>query len=136
MMSSPMPPNLGGICMERLYDKSYVELIESLPAFSEYVFWENLKDRKIILNEDVNESLIEKAIIQIINWNEQDEQNKLNAEKKDRKKITIYIYSNGGDVIAGLGLISAIQNSVTPIHVKCIGFSCKYGRTDTYFRAS
>jgi ATP-dependent Clp protease protease subunit len=111
--------------VEKLYDKSFLEMIDSLPQFEEYEFWNNLKNRKIILNQDVNESIIERAIIQIINWNEQDEIDGLTSE--NRKMIKIYIYSNGGDVIAGLGLISAIQNSVTPVETICLGLAASMG---------
>lgn len=110
---------------ERLFDKAYLEMVESLPQFEEYTFYKNLQNRKIILNTDVTESLVERAIIQIINWNEEDEENKLNAES--RKPIIIYIYSNGGDVISGLGLISAVQNSVTPIETVCLGLAASMG---------
>lgn len=111
--------------MEKLYDKSFLEMIESLPQFEEYEFWKNLQNRKIILNTDINESLVERAIIQIINWNEQDEIDGL--DKASRTPIKIYIYSNGGDVIAGLGLISAIQNSVTPVETICLGLAASMG---------
>jgi len=109
--------------MDKLYDKQYLEMIESLPQFEEYEFWKNLQNRKIILNTDINESVVERAIIQIINWNEED----TGIEPSDRKPIKIYIYSNGGDVIAGLGLIAAIQNSITPVETICLGLAASMG---------
>jgi ATP-dependent Clp endopeptidase proteolytic subunit ClpP len=111
--------------MEKLYDKSYLEMIESLPQFEEYEFWKNIQNRKIILNQDISESLVERAIIQIINWNEQDDDNGI--PKDERKTIKIYIYSSGGDVISGLGLISAIQNSVTKVETICLGLAASMG---------
>jgi len=121
-----MPPKIiiGGIKMSKpLYEKEYLEMVESLPQFEEYTYWKNLQDRKILLNTDINESVVERAIIQIINWNEED----YKKQTVERTPIKIYIYSNGGDVIAGLGLIAAIKNSVTEVQTICLGLAASMG---------
>ena len=70
-----------------------------------------LDDRKIILNQDIDTSLLEDVILHIIKWNKEDKD--IPVEK--RKKIFIYLASDGGDVIAGNSLISVIESSQTPV---------------------
>lgn len=72
---------------------------------------EFLQDRKIILNQDISVSVLEDVILHIIKWNKEDKD--IPVEK--RKKIFIYLASDGGDVIAGNSLISAIAESITPV---------------------
>jgi Protease subunit of ATP-dependent Clp proteases len=102
-----------------LFNKEYLEVVEKLPDFIEYTYWEQLQKRKIVLNEDIDFTLIERAIIQIINWNEEDES--VSVEK--RKPIEILLSSGGGDVIAGFALIDVIKNSKTPVHITAIGMA-------------
>ncbi|GFN32587.1 ClpP family protease [Paenibacillus xylaniclasticus] len=105
--------------MDRLYEKNYLELVESLPQFEEYYFWSQLKKRRIILNSEVNDSLVERVIMQIIEWNEED------ADKpiEERKIIEIVLNSPGGDVYLGLVLCSVIEKSITPILAASMGAS-------------
>lgn len=75
---------------------------------------ENYKNRKIILNEDIDNALLESVCLYIL---------KFNAEDKDipvdkRKPIWIILNSAGGNVTFGMGLIDCIKHSVTP--VKCL----------------
>lgn len=70
-----------------------------------------LDDRKIIFNQDVDTGILEDVILHILKWNKEDEHLPVEA----RKKIFIYLASDGGDVIAGNALISVIKQSVTPV---------------------
>jgi ATP-dependent Clp protease protease subunit len=108
---------------ERLFDKSYIELVQGVPQFEEYLFWSYLKERKIIFNTDVDENLIERASLQILKWNDEDK----DVPISERKVIEIYIYSGGGDVIAGLGLIDVIKTSKTPVHTISLGLCASMG---------
>lgn len=72
---------------------------------------EFLNDRKIIFNKDVNSDILEDVILHIIKWNKEDKD--IPVDK--RKKIYLYLSSDGGDVIAGNSLISVIESSATPI---------------------
>lgn len=72
---------------------------------------EFLEDRKIILNQDIDGSVLEDVILHIIKWNKEDKD--IPVDK--RKKIFLYLSSDGGDVIAGNSLISAIESSETPV---------------------
>jgi ATP-dependent Clp protease protease subunit len=86
-------------------------ILETL-MFEEATFKELLKDRKILLNGDIDDTVIERVIMQILKFNNQDE----NIPVEKRKPITLYINSGGGDVQAGLVLCNVIENSLTPVH--------------------
>lgn len=73
---------------------------------------ENFKNRRIILNEDIGDGLLESVCLYIL---------KFNAEDKDipvdkREPIWIILNSAGGSVTFGMGLIDCIKHSVTPIN--------------------
>lgn len=72
---------------------------------------ENLNDRKLMLNCDINDDLFETLIMYILLWNKEDKD--LPIER--RKKIYLYINSDGGEVVFGNSILDVIANSVTPI---------------------
>lgn len=75
---------------------------------------EYLDRRILIFNEDINDSLLEKYMLQIIKWNKQDKD--IPVDK--RKIITIILNSCGGDTLSGMMFLGLIKQSITPI--KCI----------------
>lgn len=72
---------------------------------------ENLNDRKLMLNCDISDDLFEMLIMYILLWNKEDKD--LPIER--RKKIYLYINSDGGEVVFGNSILDVIANSVTPI---------------------
>lgn len=78
---------------------------------------ENLQERKIILNDEIDDSVIENICLMILKWNKEDE----NIDPEKRKHIFIYINSPGGDAIAGSQILSAIASSITPVDT--VGFA-------------
>lgn len=97
--------------------------IEQYPAFVDYTFWELLKKRKILINEEINGDIVEKVIIQIFKWNEEDEHVPIDK----RKPITIYLNTLGGEVDIGLVLCNVIEQSKTPIHIIALAYACSMG---------
>jgi len=95
--------------------------VNSGTSFIESVFEKNIEQRKIILNEDITSDIVEKAIMQIIKWNEEDDANGL--EGADRKRITMYINSSGGEVNIGFCLCNVMENSKTEIETITLGTS-------------
>lgn len=71
--------------------------------------------RVVTLGEVDNESAC-KVIGLIYEINDEDLE-----KEKDRKPIKLIINSPGGDVYEGIGIIDAIKNSKTPIHVYVYG---------------
>ena len=94
---------LGGI------DKLYEQIVQ-----------ENIKDRKLILNNDITKDEIENICMWLLKWAKED---KL-IPSKDRKRITIYMASYGGLVSTGFNIIDIIESIKTP--VDCIILDVAY----------
>lgn len=105
-----------------LFEEEFLEMLDT-PPLREYVYWQNLKNRKIILNEDVSDQLVEKIIMQIERFNEMDKF----MPVEDRVPIKLFINSNGGDVGLGLVICDVIKNSKTPIIGIVLGYSYSMG---------
>lgn len=84
---------------------------------------ENLEERILVFNEDVNESLLENYILYILKWNKEDKD--IPVEK--RKEITIYINSPGGSSIDGFSMVDIIRQSITPIRGICFALAASMG---------
>ena len=91
------------------------ELIFTVDEEQDDIFQQILKsnynDRRIIINQEVNDDLLEGVTLMIMKYNQDDKY--LPVEK--RKKIVIYINSPGGDVIMGGNILDIIKSSKTPI---------------------
>ena len=66
---------------------------------------------KVILNQDVTSDLIEMICLYIFRWNLEDK----DIPKDKRRKIYLYVNSDGGDTVAGNMILSAIKLSETPV---------------------
>lgn len=77
-----------------------------------------LDKRILVINQEINDSVIEDFAMNIIWWNEEDKD--LPVEK--RNPIKIIINSPGGDAILAFGLIDVIKLSKTP--VIAVGIGC------------
>lgn len=107
-------------------DKQYLELIQQLPDnIEEYQYWKGLQERKIYFNDEVDMTIINKITHNIIRWNEEDDKD--NIPVNERKKITIYISSNGGCVVSGLSVLDAIKASKTKIVTIGVGVCASMG---------
>ena len=67
--------------------------------------------RVLIVNKDIDNSVIESYAIRILRWNDEDK----NIPSDKRQPITILIHSCGGDLFSTLFLIDIIKQSETPI---------------------
>lgn len=70
-----------------------------------------LHDRRIIINSEINDDLLEEVCMMILKWNSEDK----NLPVNSRKKIFVYINSDGGDCILGNQILSTIEYSKTPV---------------------
>ena len=77
-------------------------------------------DRKLWLIDEINENIIGNIVYSILRYNAEDKGKPI----EKRKPIYLYISSPGGDVYEGLGLVSVIQTSITPIKTICLGQAC------------
>lgn len=69
---------------------------------------EHLKERKIIVNETIDDNVIENICLMIMKWNKEDKA----LPASCRKPIYLYLNSDGGDVISGYQVLSSIKTSV------------------------
>jgi ATP-dependent Clp protease protease subunit len=97
--------------------------MKKTPAFAEYIHWQELKDRILVINDGIDEYVIEEYIMPIIKWNKEDE----GKPVEERKPITIYLNSPGGDIFVGLTLAEVIKKSVTPVHIVVLTFAASMG---------
>lgn len=113
--------------MEKItFDKEYANLMFELPdSLEEYQHWLGLKKRKIYFNDEVDLGIISKIVYWIKYWNDQDDKAGLTGE--DRPEITVYVSSNGGDVISGFSVIDAIKSSKTKVKTVGIGVCASMG---------
>lgn len=89
----------------------------------EEIIKENLEQRILVFNDEVNEVVIENYILYILKWNREDQD--IPVEK--RKPITLYINSPGGSTISGFNMVDVILASKTPIRGICFGLAASMG---------
>ena len=73
---------------------------------------DDLDNRRLYINYEIDEMVIESIVYQIMRFNRQD----LGKPIEDRLPIKLYINSPGGNVVDGYGLIDAIITSKTPVY--------------------
>lgn len=77
----------------------------------EQIVKEHLQERKIILNDNIDDGVIENVCLMIMKWNKEDKY----LPEDERQPIYIYINSDGGEMIAGSQVLSSITTSTTPV---------------------
>lgn len=103
------------------------ELLEMLLAPDNDVFLQLykklLKERILYYNCEVNDSLIDMVAMPILLMNE--EEKDIPVEKL--KPITIWLSTNGGDIVPTLYTVNVIRNSRIPIHCKVLSIAASAG---------
>lgn len=89
----------------------------------EKIYIDNLKERRIILNEEIDSQIYDTVAMQIKKFNKKDE----GKPVEERQPIELHINSVGGSVYDGFGLISVILASKTPVHGYCDGYVMSMG---------
>lgn len=85
------------------------------------VYSDQLNFREILITGDITDTLIERAVIPIINFNRHDEACESKIKDYVREPIKLLINSSGGLVDACMALVSTIKASKTPIHTIVLG---------------
>ena len=109
-----MKPNDDGY-----YDFSFDEndiLIEN-GLIGELFYLKDLRQRKLFLNSDIDQSSVSEIVKNILQYNRED----YGLEPHERRPILLYVTSNGGEVDAGFELIDVIQSSKTPVYTINLG---------------
>lgn len=89
----------------------------------EMFYLKDLKQRKLFLNEGINQSSIAEVVKHIMQYNCEDK----GTEPEDRPPIKLYVVSEGGDVDSGFELIDVIQSSKTPVYTINLGYQYSMG---------
>lgn len=79
---------------------------------ADYISYEDFRNRSIYIVDEINTDLADSLITSVLWYNRED----YGIAPKKRKPIYINISSNGGDVTAGLAIISIMEASKTPIY--------------------
>lgn len=80
-------------------------------------YYKALNRRKIIINEEVSEDIIEKVVYPLLDMN----------EDGSNEEITLYVTSNGGNVYAGMLLADIINEIKTPLKIVGMGYCMSMG---------
>lgn len=113
---------INGIKKGLSFDEDYMAM-KKTPSFVEYTHWKQLEERVLVLNDDVDEFIIEEVVLPILKWNEEDK----DTPVEDRKTITLYLSSPGGDLFNGLVAAEVIKKSVTPVHIIALSLAASMG---------
>lgn len=81
-------------------------------CFSDRFNIEDLNERNLLINCQINEDIIDDVVYHILRYNRIDK----DIPVSERKPIKLYINSPGGSVSDGYGLIDAILTSKTPVY--------------------
>ena len=92
-------------------------------TIDEIFYLQDLKQRKLFLNSDIEQMTVEDIVKHIMQFNKED----LGVKPEDRKPIKLYVSSRGGEVDAGFELIDVILNSKTPVYTINLGYQYSMG---------
>jgi ATP-dependent Clp protease, protease subunit len=100
-----------------------LKLSAQIHSFENIEYYNHLQERIIILNSEIDDDLVEKAILQIIKWNREDDK----REDGIRPEIEIILNSPGGVVDIGLILCEVIRKSKTKVVITTLGLAASMG---------
>ena len=89
----------------------------------EILHMNDLKARKLFLNEEINMATIEPVCKHILRYNADDKGKAIEV----RQPIILYLSSNGGEIYSGYQLIDVIMSSKTPVYTVNLGFQLSMG---------
>ncbi len=104
-------------------DIEFEEALIKNCMMDELFYLQDLKQRKLFLNENITQFSVADIVKHIMQFNAEDKA--LSIE--DRKPILLYVASNGGEVDSGFELIDVIQNSKTPVYTINLGYQYSMG---------
>jgi ATP-dependent Clp protease protease subunit len=84
--------------------------------FEQKTYENLLEERKILLNHDIDNSVIEKIVMQIIAFNEHDNKAEQHVVDYKRPEINLYLNTFGGSVYNAFSVIDAISASKTSVN--------------------
>ena len=92
-------------------------------TIDEMFYLQDLKQRKLFLNDDIEQLSVSDIVKHIMQFNREDR----GIDPNERTPILLYVTSNGGEVDSGFELIDVIMNSKTPVYTINLGFQYSMG---------
>ena len=89
----------------------------SLPDPVTYQYYKNLKNRKIIINEEIGDNLLETATLPFIEMD----------NDGTYKPIEIIISTVGGEIYSGFNLVDQIENAKSPVTIHIMSMAASMG---------
>ena len=89
----------------------------SLPDPVTYQYYKNLKNRKIIINEEIGDNLLETAILPFIEMDNDGTGN----------PIEIIISTIGGEIYSGFNLVDQIEKAKSPVTIHIMSMAASMG---------
>lgn len=89
----------------------------------ELFYLKDLQQRKLFLNQDVDQLSVADIVKHILQMNAEDK----DIPVEERRPILLYVVSNGGEVDSGFELIDAILCSKTPVYTVNLGYQYSMG---------
>lgn len=90
---------------------------KGLPDPIIYQYYKNLLNRKIIINEQIGDGLLETAILPFIEMN----------EDGTGKPIEIIITTPGGEIYSGFNFVDQIENAKVPVTIHIMSMAASMG---------
>jgi len=98
-------------------DLSEVLKSNSLPSPIDYQYYKCLQNNKIIINQEISDSLVEYAIIPLMQMD----------EDESIDEIEILLDTGGGDIYVGFALVSVLEHLKTKTTIRIIGMAASMG---------
>ena len=89
----------------------------SLPDPVTYQYYKNLKNRKIIINEEIGDNLLETATLPFIEMD----------NDGTGSPIEIIISTVGGEIYSGFNLVDQIENAKSPVTIHIMSMAASMG---------
>lgn len=99
------------------------EILEETSNVDDYFYIQDLKQRKLYLNTDIDQFAVAGVVRHILQINREDKE----LPVEQRTPIILYVVSNGGDVDSGFELIDVIAASKTPVYTVNLGYQFSMG---------
>lgn len=90
---------------------------DNLPSPATYQYYRNLMNRKIVINQGINEDLLELAVLPFLEMD----------NDGTGEPIEIILSTAGGNVYDGYTLISALENAKSPVTIRIMSMAASMG---------
>lgn len=88
-----------------------------LPDIIYYQYYKQLQDRKIVINEEIKDGIVESAVLPLMDMD----------NDGSGKPIEIYLSTIGGDIYSGFSLVDAIEKVKTPTTIHILSMAASMG---------